>query len=396
MKILLVTQFYYPERFSTSDIAEGLVKEGHDVTVLTGRPNYGYGHILKEYRHLKYEELNGVKIHRVKLSPRRKTRLSVIFNYLSFHKNAKRYVRKLDDDFDIVMSISLSPVISIAPAIKYAKKHNVKHVLYCEDLWPESTVVTHAVRKGSLMYKILYKWSKSLYEKCDEIIISSPSFKEYFNNELKITDKKFPHINQPILESKNKDIDPIKFSHKHNLVYAGNIGEIQNIDLMVDAMKLIKSEDTKLYLMGMGQRLNHIKDRIEKENLKERVEYVGAFPIEKAERYFVNAAALVVALKNEGTVGRTIPNKAIQYMKYSRPLLGILSGDGKELLEKAKGTIFAGENAEDIANKIDEICNKKPSELDALGKNNKKYFDDNLSSEKLVHHFSDLLNELIK
>ena len=396
MKILIVSQLYYPERISVSDIAEGLLKEGHDVTVLTGRPNYGYGHILKEYRHVKYEVINGVKVHRVKLFARKKSHLSVSLNYLSFHKNAKRKVRKLKEHFDVVLSISLSPVISISPAIKYAKKHHVKHILYCEDLWPESTVVTGAVRKGSLIYKILYKWSVSLYKKCDEIIISSPSFKDYFENELGIKDKKFKHINQPILESKNKEIDPIVYKKKHNLVYAGNLGELQNIDLIIDAMKLVKSKDVKLYLMGMGQKLEHIKVRIKNEHLEDKVEYSGAFPIEKAERYFVNADALVVSLKNSGTVGKTIPNKAIQYMKYGRPILGVISGDGKELLEKAKGTVFAGENASEIAAKIDEICNKKSSELEALGSNNKSYFEDNLRSDKLVHEFASELSESIK
>ena len=396
MKVLVVTQFYYPERFSTSDIAEGLLKEGHDVTVLTGKPNYGYGRILEEYKHTRYEVINGVKVHRVNLRARKQSRLSVIRNYLSFHRNAKRYVKKLDDDFDVVLSISLSPVISIAPAIKYAKKHNVKHVLYCEDLWPESVTIAGAVKKNSLMYKILYKWSVSLYKKCDEIIVSSPSFKDYFVNELHITDKKFVHINQPILNSKNEKIDPIEYKHKHNLVYAGNIGELQNINLLLDAMKLVKSEDTKLYLMGMGQKLNQVKARIKNEHLEDKVEYVGAFPIEKAEEYFVNADALVVSLKNSGVVGKTIPNKAIQYMKYGRPILGVLSGDGKDLLEKVKGSIFAGENAAEIAQTIDELCKKTPSELNALGANNKKYFDENLSSEKLVRQFSNELKESIK
>ena len=110
MKILLVTQFYYPERFSTTDIAEELVKLGNEVTVLTGKPNYGYGYILKEYKKVKEENINGVKVLRVNLKPRKHSRISIIRNYLSFHRNAKRYVRKLDNDFDIVLSISLSPV----------------------------------------------------------------------------------------------------------------------------------------------------------------------------------------------------------------------------------------------------------------------------------------------
>ena len=151
MKILLVTQFYYPERFSTTDIAEELVKLGNEVTVLTGKPNYGYGYILEEYKKVKEENINGVRVFRTELYPRKHSRLSIIRNYLSFHRNAKRFVGHLNQEFDVVMSISMSPVILIAPAIKFAEKHNLKHLLFCEDLWPESTVVTHAVRRNSLM-----------------------------------------------------------------------------------------------------------------------------------------------------------------------------------------------------------------------------------------------------
>ena len=391
MKILLVTQFYYPERFSTTDIAEELVKLGNEVTVLTGKPNYGYGYILKEYKKVKEENINGVKVLRVNLKPRKHSRISIIRNYLSFHRNAKRYVRKLDNDFDIVLSISLSPVISIAPAIKYAKKHNVSHVLYCEDLWPESTVVTNAVRKDSLVYKILYRWSKKLYEKCDEIIISSPSFKQYFNDVLRITDKKFPVVYQPILNSK-ESFEPIVFEKKHNFVYAGNIGTLQLTSELVEAMKHVKRDDAKLYLMGMGTNLSKIQKQIKDEHLEDKVEYVGALPIEKAERYYHNADALVVSLKYEGTVGKTVPNKAIQYMKYGRPLVGVIKGDAKDLLEKAKGTLFCEGNDRQIANIFEKFCELSDKEKMLMGANNKAYFEEHLTAKKLAGQINQILN----
>lgn len=395
MKILLVTQFYYPERFSTTDIAEELVKLGNEVTVLTGKPNYGYGYILKEYKKVKEENINGVKVLRVNLKPRKHSRISIIRNYLSFHRNAKRYVCKLDNDFDVVLSISLSPVISIAPAIKYAKKHNVSHVLYCEDLWPESTVVTNAVRKDSLVYKILYRWSKKLYEKCDEIIISSPSFKQYFNDVLRITDKKFPVVYQPILNSK-ESLEPIVFEKKHNFVYAGNIGTLQLTSELVEAMKHVKRDDAKLYLMGMGTNLAKIQKQIKDEHLEDKVEYVGALPIEKAECYYHNADALVVSLKNEGTVGKTVPNKAIQYMKYGKPLVGVIKGDAKDLLEKAKGTLFCEGNDRQIANIFEKFCELSDKEKMLMGANNKAYFEEHLTAKKLTGQINQILNDFKK
>lgn len=391
MRILLVSQYYYPERFSVSDIAEELVKLGNQVTVLTGKPNHGFHKILDEYKKVSFEQRNGVDIYRVNLKPRKLSRFSVIQNYLSFHRNAKRKVNKIKGEFDVVLTISLSPVISIAPAIKYAKKHKIPCVLYCQDLWPESTVVTNAVKKGSLFYKILYKWSVSLYKKCTKILISSPSFEQYFRDELYITDKGFKTVYQPIILSTKKS-EPVVFNNKHNIVYAGNIGKIQLIHELIDAMKYVKTPDTKLYLMGMGSELENVKKRIADEHLENVVEYAGALPIEKAEAYYYNADALIVSLKNKGTVGKTIPNKAIQYMKYGRPIFGVIGGDAKELLEKAKGTVFADENPENIAQNLDILLSKTDKEKAQMGLNNKQYFENNLTSEKLVY----LLNEELK
>lgn len=395
MKILIVSQFYYPERFSVDQVASQLVSLGHEVQVITGVPNYGFGRKLKEYKHVHDEVIDGVKVHRVNLFARKKTHLSVYLNYLSFWKNAKRYVGKIKEKFDVVLSFSLSPVISIAPAIKYAKKWNVPHVLMCEDLWPESTVVTGAVRKNSLTYKILYKWSVSLYKNCDKILISSPSFEEYFKNELKINDKKFVYINQPILKSQKK-LEPVVFSSKYNIVYAGNIGKLQLTDKLLDAMKLLKDVDVTLHLSGMGSELDHILKRIREEDLIDKVKYNGALPIEKCERYFFNADALIVALKSGGVVGKTIPNKAIQYMSYGKPILGIISGDGKDLLAKAKGTIFSSEDPKEIAKAIKEICYLEEKEKVRLGTNNKNYFETNLTTEKLTYLLSEELIDSIK
>lgn len=398
MKILLVSQFYYPERFSVSDIAESFVKQGNEVSVITGKPNYGYGYILKEYKKVKYEVINGVKVHRVKLFARKKSRVSICLNYLSFHHYAKRFVRHFKEEFDVVFSISLSPVISIAPAVLYRKKHHVKHILYCQDLWPESTVVTNAVKKGSLIYKILYKWSVSLYRKCDDIILSSPSFETYFKNELNISDKTFKVVNQPIIESKNsiKDITPHEFKERFNFVYGGNIGKLQLVDKLVLSMKYVNTKSVKLHLLGMGSEVSGLNELIRKNKLEDKVEYVGAFPIEVAEQYYASSTALIAPLKNTGIVGKTIPNKVVQYLKYGKPILGIIEGDGKQLLENANGTIFTSEDPKDIALIIDEICNKNSAELELLGKNNKNYFDKNLTSEILSIHLLECIKESIK
>lgn len=384
MKILVVCQFYYPERFTVSDICAELVALGHDVTVITGKPNYCYNEIIPEYRKVKYEVINGVTVHRVNLYPRKQSRLSIIRNYLSFHRNAKAFVRGFDEQFDIVMSVSLSPVISIAPAILYAKKHNVKHVLHCLDLWPESTVVTGAVKKNSLIYKMLFHWSRKLYLSCDKIMVSSPSFVDYFKEVLDIKNKPFAFVPQPSL-GVHEQLSPVLFKKKYNFVYVGNIGSLQLINEIAEAGKIIGTRgDVEVHLAGMGMQSENLKQFIASNNLQDVVTYYGPLPLEKAVTLYSNADALIVPLKEGGTVGKTIPNKLVQYLKYGRPIIGSLNGDGRDVLLKTKGAVLAEQNAEGIARAMEEIINLSKEQKEEMGKQNKKYYEEHFEIRRVA------------
>ena len=384
MKILVVCQFYYPERFTVSDICAELVSLGHDVSVVTGKPNYCYNEIIPAYRKVKYEIIDGVKVHRVNLYPRKQSRLSIIRNYLSFHRNAKAFMRRFNEQFDVVLSVSLSPVISIAPAVLYAKKHKVKHVLHCLDLWPESTVVTGAVKKDSPMYKMLFRWSRNLYLACDKIMVSSPSFADYFKEVLHIIDKPFPYVPQPSL-GVHENLPPATFKKKYNFVYVGNIGTLQLIDEIAEAGKIIGTRgDVEVHLAGMGLQSENLKKYIADNSLKDIVTYYGPLPLEKAVTLYADADALIVPLKEGGTVGKTIPNKLVQYLKYGRPIIGSLSGDGRDVLVKTKGAVLADQNAESIAKAMETIINLPADKKEEMGQRNKKYYEEHFEIRRVA------------
>ena len=384
MKILVVCQFYYPERFTVSDICAELVSLGHDVSVVTGKPNYCYNEIIPAYRKVRYEIIDGVKVHRVNLYPRKQSRLSIIRNYLSFHRNAKAFMRRFNEQFDVVLSVSLSPVISIAPAVLYAKKHKVKHVLHCLDLWPESTVVTGAVKKDSPMYKMLFRWSRNLYLACDKIMVSSPSFADYFKEVLHIIDKPFPYVPQSSL-GVHENLPPATFKKKYNFVYVGNIGTLQLIDEIAEAGKIIGTRgDVEVHLAGMGLQSENLKKYIADNSLKDIVTYYGPLPLEKAVTLYADADALIVPLKEGGTVGKTIPNKLVQYLKYGRPIIGSLSGDGRDVLVKTKGAVLVEQNAESIAKAMETIINLPADKKEEMGQQNKLYYEEHFEIRRVA------------
>lgn len=390
MKILIVCQFYYPENFVITNISERLASFGHDVTVLTGKPNYGYGHILKEYKHIKCEERNGVKINRVHLIARKKSKFSIIINYLSFFFSSKRWVRRCKTNFDIVYSFSLSPVTILAAGNLYKKKHNVPHIVHCVDLWPESTVSTGAVRKNSLMYKILFKWSKSLYSHADEILIGSPSFEKYFKNILKLNSLKLTYIPQCSLVTKC-DIKPHDYDSKFfNILYCGNLGSLQKINLIPEAISKCES-NIKFHIIGMGPDTSKILKEIHDNGLEDRILYYGPMNAKKASSYFVNADAFYISLTPSEFVGESIPNKIMMYMAFSKPIIGVIKGDGKRVLMDANGALIAEENHANIAETIDKLAKLSKSELLKMGTNNYQYFINNFDESVICKKIEKIL-----
>ena len=385
MRILIVCQYYYPEQFAITEIAESFVARGHEVTVVTGKPNYGLNRILEGYENVTDEVINGVKVHRCNLKPRRGNTISIFQNYLSFWRSSKRYIAKMKEKFDVVYSMSLSPIISVSAANKYAKKHHVPHYLHCLDLWPESPVITGAIKKGGLLYRILYRWSKKIYAKATKVFVSSPSFVSYFRDELKLKDLPIEYIPQPSLEVGSSSEKP-EFKHKHNLVYAGNIGTLQLTKELVEAAEIAaKEEDVCLHLIGMGSNEEAIKALIKERNLSSCVEFHGIKPRAATVNYYKEATGIVVSLVSKGTVGKTIPNKLTSALELGKPFLAVLGGDGRAVLEESQGAVFSlDETPEEIAKAMLALCRLDPKEKETMGQRNIAYFNEHFQKEKII------------
>jgi glycosyltransferase involved in cell wall biosynthesis len=397
MRILVVCQYYYPENVVITPICEALVKRGNEVQVITGKPNYGFGHILPGYEQIKDETINGVKVHRLPLVARKKSRISLIRNYLSFWRNAKHYLSRLKEEYDLVYSMSMSPLISVEGGGIYAKKHGKPHVIHCLDLWPESAVIAGKVRKNSFVYRVLYHSSKKIYSSADEILISSPSFALYFQDVLKLPDKKVFYVPQPPLVNPLPE-KGVAFPKRFNLVYAGNIGNLQLIENYVKACALLKGEkDFQFHIVGAGARLNAVLRLIEENHLEDLVVYHPLVSAAEVPSYFTNATALLVPLADTSSpVSKTIPNKLISSLAYSRPILASIGGDGRDILTKAGGALFAKEDPADIASAIKKLVALSDEERKTMGEKNKAYFEEHFNFDKVMDQLFTAFKDLKK
>lgn len=398
MKILIVSQHFYPETFSINDLAFELQKRGHKVSVVAGLPNYGYKEIPKEYKKIKYEVINDVEVFRIKHFSRKESRISIILNYLSFWRNSKRFLSRFKDDYDVVFSFCMSPIIASSGAIIYRNKKKIPHLHYVMDLWPDSVVATNVFKEKSIFYKLLYKWSKHIYDNCDSFVVSSPSFKEYLESVIKIKNPEsvtyIPQISI-LPQIDNFEIDEFK-KHKFNIVYCGNIGKLQLIDLYIKAIKELDSDiDVSLTIIGMGSESKNIVDLIKENNLENKVYFLGPRKANIALNYYKNCSCLIAGLKEGGYVGKTIPNKINQYMYFGKPIIGVFKGDARNILEQSQGSLLADETVESIKNAIIQMYNLNEDERNKLGANNLKFFEENLSTKRIVDDIEIKLNSLI-
>ena len=388
MKILVVCQYYYPEPVRITDICEELVKKGNEVTVLTDVPNYPMGDIYKGYEKGKkrIETINGVEVHRVFTIPRKKNVFMRFLNYHGFSFFSKKYVKKLDDDFDVVLVNQLSPVMMANAAIKYKKKHNTKVIMYCLDIWPES-LCTGGIKKNSLIYKIYFNISKKIYRNMDKILVTSKSFIKYLKESFDIDKSKFEYLPQYAESLFDKDKCKKEEDGNIDLLFAGNIGKAQSIDTIIDAANILKDIDNLFFhIVGDGQELHRLKNKAKRLNLNNVIFY-GRKPLEEMTDYYKKADAMLVTLCGDSLVSSTLPGKVQTYMAAGKPIIGSANGETKDVIEEAKcGFCAKADDSEDLANKITEFINYKNKK--ELSNNSyeyyKKYFDREIFFKELM------------
>lgn len=334
MKILIVSQHYWPENFRITDIAETLVSLRHDVTVLCGLPNYPKGYVLDEYKHGKnrIQEHNGVKIIRAKEIGRRNNILFRFLNYWSFPHYANRLVNKLDRDFDVVLINELSPIMGAKPGLKYAKKFNKKVVMYEMDLWPES-LLAGGITNKSLIYKYYKKVSSKIYSKCDKILVSTKEHIDYIKalpNCSGLDIEYLPQYADTIFEESNYEtID----NGVIDLMFAGNIGKAQSVDTIIKAASLLKNDARfKFHIVGSGSELDNVKQLSAELNV-DNVVFYGQRSLEEMPELYKIADAMLVTLEDKPYANMTIPGKVQSYMAAGKPIIGAVNGSCANFIE---------------------------------------------------------------
>lgn len=401
MKILVVCQYYYPEPFRISDICETLVKIGHDVTVLTGLPNYPEGHILDEYRHGKKrnEVINGVRVIRSYEIGRGNSHLRLFLNYASFVTSASLKAFFMKDEFDVILVNQLSPVMMAIPAMVYKRKRQKKILFYCLDLWPDS-LAAGGVSEDSLIYKLFLNISKWIYNSADKILVTSSMFKDYFENVLSIKTDNIQHLPQYAEDlfvqredETTTEIAVTSEDKKYNFVFAGNIGDMQSIDTIIKAANELRNyQNIQFHIVGDGSKSEECRNLAKSLGLK-NVFFYGRRPVDEMPNFYSMADAMLITLKDNKTLSYTLPGKIQSYMAAGRPIIGAINGEARRVIEASKSGLCC--NAEDhnaLSELILTFCNYNNKKQMAI--NAQMFYEEHYSKDKFIYSLENALKEL--
>ena len=395
MKILVICQYYHPEPFRISDICEEWVRQGHEVTVVTGRPNYPMGEIYEGYKgkDKRDEVLNGVKVHRCFEIPRKKGVLHRFLNYYSFAWSAKRYVKKMKEKFDVVFANQLSPVMMAEPALVYKKKHGAKVVLYCLDLWPES-LIAGGIKRGSFLYKHYHKVSKKIYQGVDKIAVTSQAFAKYFEEQFGIGEGKISYVPQYAETLFDREHCLKEHDESIDLLFAGNLGVAQSLDTIIRAAAETQDiENLHWHIVGDGVELEHCKALAEELSVSSLTIY-GRKPLEEMPAYYQKADAMLVTLMDDALLSMTLPGKVQSYMAAGKPILAAANGEIEAVIKEAQcGFCSPAEDVDGLVASVRDFCAKYNDKVEeTFGRNAELFYAEHFS--KTV--FFERINELLK
>lgn len=400
MRLLIVAQYFWPENFRINDLVTELIQRGHDITILTGKPNYPDGVIFKEFldNPEKFSTYQGAKIIRVPLFPRGKGGWRLILNYFSFAFNATliglwKLRRK---NFDAIFSFEPSPITVALPAIALRQQKKIPFTFWILDLWPETLEAIGVVRS-----KILLRWIGKLvtfiYNRTDLILAQSQSFipqiRQYAGTKSHI--EYYPSWSEtlPDLEDAPAAPEVIADNNKFNIVFAGNIGEAQDFPAILAAAEHLKHhESIRWLIVGDGRQAEWVVSEIIKRGLENKVVMLGRHPLERMPSFFKHADALLVSLKDTPIFSMTIPGKVQTYLATGIPIIAMLNGEGAEIIEQAQaGLTCPAGNSQQLAEIVLKLFHIPLDERQRMGNNGKILNETTFNRERLISQLEEWL-----
>ena len=399
--ILVISQYFYPESFRINDMATEWVKRGYEVTVLTGIPNYPMGEYFEGYSKdgPKEEEWNGIRVIHLPIEARHTGSIGMIKNYLSYVAEGRKWVRKNDIKANYVFTFEVSPMTQALVGVWYAKKQKIPHVLYVTDLWPENVEIITGIH-NKLFLGSIQKMVDYIYKHCDRILTCSNSFIKAIEKR-KISSEKIEFWPQyaedfykPLPDSTVSDIPQ---DGVFNMIFAGNIGYAQGLDILVKAAVALKDKGktVRFNIIGDGRYLAEFQTEIKDKQVENYFNFIPRKPAKEVPAYLAKGDALLITLSKSEVFSITIPAKTQSCFACGKPILVSADGEVQEIVREAgAGLSSNSEDVEGFVNNVIAMSNMGKEELERYANNALAYSKTHFDKETLLSRIDEIFKEI--
>ena len=406
MRVLVLSQYFWPENFLINDVVAGLVARGHEVVVYTGLPNYPGGRYFAGYGALGpfSEEYRGAQVLRVPMVPRGGGgAFRLVLNYFSFAVLTTLLAPvAVRGRFDAILVFEPSPMTIGIPARALRALKRAPLAFWVQDLWPESLSATGAVRSRAILHLVeaLIRW---IYRGCDRVLVQSqafiPSVEAHGVPRSRI--RYLPNSADPLyrkVTASSEDAEASELPAGFRVMYAGNIGAAQDFGTILAAAELLKERrDIQWIVLGEGRMRAWVEEEVHGRGLGATFHLLGARAPERMPRYFAHADVLLATLRREPIFAYTIPSKIQSYIACGRPVIAALEGEGGRIIRDAgAGWVAPPEDPQALAEAVLAARALAKPELDAMGSRGEAWFREHFEREKLLARLEEFLAEVAR
>lgn len=402
-RVLLLTQWFDPEpSFKGLAFAQELRRQGVEVVVLTGIPNYPGGRVYPGYRVRcrQVEQMDGITVIRVPLYPSHNhSGMRRILNYVSFAIAAFLRGWFMARDVDVVYAYHPPLTVGLVAALLRGLRR-VPVVYDIQDMWPDTLRATGMIGNPRLLRWVgcVCQW---VYARVDSIVVLSPGFERLLRDRGVPADRLqvvYNWANEAALAGPATANLPavMEDSGHFRILFAGNMGRAQALDAVLEAASRLKASAPRVsfVFLGGGVDVDRLKARAAELGLS-NVVFLSPVPMSNVGPYLAAADALLVHLRDDPLFEMTIPSKTQAYMAMGKPLLMAVRGDAAELVNRAgAGVLAEPENADSIADAASTLAGMPPEELQRMGNRGKAFYDRELALQIGVSKFVRLFEAL--
>lgn len=391
--ILVISQYFYPEQFRINDICTEWIKRGYKVTVVTGIPNYPQGKYYNGFGLFKKrkETYNGIDIIRLPLIPRGNNSIMLGLNYLSFVFSG--YIWKLFTKIkaDYVFVFEVSPMTQALPGVWYADKTNIPCYLYVQDLWPENVEIITGIKNKHIINAI-GKMVDYIYQGCTKIFTTSKSFTKSIHERGVPMEKieYWPQFAEDFYEPLDKEgVPEIPEDDAFNIIFAGNIGMAQGLDILPKVANIIKDQSNqkiRFNIVGDGRFKNDFINIVDDMKLNDMFNFIPKQPATRIPELMAANDAAYLGLTDSPLFAKTIPAKLQTYMACGIPSIASASGETAKIIKESKSGFCSDPgNVGQLANNIIYLSTQIEKDRKQFGINARKYYDQHFNKTELLN-----------